>query len=400
MSNAKSSGRNNFGLPKVGPGDSLTPSLVNKLSDAVATNAPTLGVGTNIQNTPNGSFTSISKRNQGGHPWKVSLDGTSLYINAGQFFTNRLNGGGENLVTVMASKLGGSRNAWMHQSYLPGGPGWNDANATDLFFMGGAEIFFEDPDCNVISNKQLYVSTDGLRTKRKRGLYYIEVSAWNGRQMSPPYPSPGGSAQLTAANLAATTFNAYSLRMKGKVVPIFKWAPFEKETIAGIEYPGMYEIKQFVYPIATVSKNWQIYQGVSSDIYHVAAPPRPFEVNLTNVAGAYKVSVYPGLVNGMVAKMGGNYLDEVPVPLLTVSGTGRLLLRVTHESQKFFPRNVDVIFQSGTTIPDDTEQYGYQPIAMLAYANNAYTLTQLSLGNKLVNRFKMGAAGAYWSWSA
>jgi hypothetical protein len=36
----------------------------------------------------------------------------------------------------------------------------------------------------------------------------------------------------------------------------------------------------------------------------------------------------------------------------------------------------------------------------VAVQNGQEYVTQLAWGNKLVNRFKMGATGAYWSWSA
>lgn len=400
MPNAKAPGRNNLGLPKVGPGDSLKPSLINKLSDAISAQAPVVSAtGASTQNTPNGSFVNVTKRPVPGHPWKMSINGTQLHIELGQFFTDRANAGGINLVTSMNDKLGNSRNAWLFQCYEPGGPTWSDANKDDLFYMGGAEIFFEDPDCNAISNKQLYVSTDGLRTKRKKGLYYIEMGVWNGRQMAPPYPQPGTSKQMNGANAAAAAFNAYSLQMKGRLVPVFKWAPPIKTTVGGVEYPSMYDIKRFVYPVATVTNNWQIYQGISSDIYHVNTPTKPFEVTLTKVDGAWKAGIYPGMVNQVVPKVGSKYLDELPAPLLDVSGSGRILLKATHEPKKWFPRNVEVVFNSGQTVPEDTETNGYLQLGSISMVNGNPVFSQLTTGNKLLNRFKMGAAGAYWSWS-
>lgn len=400
MSNAKSPGQNNFGLPKVGPGDPLTPSVINKLSDRVNKITPTIGAGSNVQNTPSGSFQVSSKRPVPGHPWKMSFNGTQIYIDVGQFFMNRVGGGGTNIVTSASSFLGGSRNAWLFQTYEAGGPTWQEANARDLFYMSGCEILFEDPDCNVISNKQLYVSTDGLRTKRKKGLFYIELAAWNGRQQSVPYPKPGASATLNAANAAAAQWNEYSTVMKGKIVPIFKWAPPTATSVGGVQYPGMYDIKQFVYPIATVTNNWQLFQGVSSDIFHVAPPTKPFEVSLVKDGSTWKASIFPGVVNQIVPKISGKYLDEQPTPLLPITGAGRILLKATHETGKWFPRNIEIVFSSGQTIPEDTEQFGYYQIASVAAVGSNVVVTQLATGNKLVNRFKMGAAGAYWAWGA
>jgi hypothetical protein len=400
MSNARSPGKNNLGLPKVGPGDALRPSLINKLSDRVNQITPNIGAGSNVQNTPNGSFQVSSKRPTPGHPWKMSFNGTQIYIDVGQFFTNKPAGGGLNLVTAAKDYLGGSRNAWLFQCYEAGGPTYQEANAKDLFYMGGCEVFFDDPDCNVISNKQLYVSTDGLRTKRKKGLFYIEMAAWSGRQQAQPYPIPGTSKQMAGANQAAAAFNAYSTSMKGKIVPVFKWAPPIKTTLNGVQYPSMYDIKHFVYPVATVTNNWQIYQGVSSDIFHVSPPLRPFEVSLTQDNGVWKATVHPGTVNLIVPKISGKSLDEYPAPMLTISGAGRILLKATHEARKWFPKNVEVVFNAGQTVPEDTETFGYYQIASVASVNSNYVVTQLSTGNKLVNRFKMGAQGAYWSWGA
>jgi hypothetical protein len=377
----------------------LRPSLINKITDKISELTPVQGAGANQQVTPSGSFVTSTKRPIPGHPWKMSFNGTQIYIELGQFFTNRPGAGGINLVNGMSDKLGNSVNAWLFQCYEPGGPTWNDANKDDLFYMGGAEIFFDIPDCNAISNKQLYVSTDGLRTKRKKGLFYIEMAPWSGRQMSTPYPQPGTSKQMAGANAAATAFNAYSLQMKGRIVPVFKWAPPVKTTIGGVEYPGMYDIKTFVYPIATVTNNWQIYQGISSDIFHVNAPTKPFEVNVTKVDGAWKASIYPGMVNQIVPKINNKYLDELPAPQLTINGAGRILLKATHEPKKWFPRNVEVMFSSGQVVPEDTETNGYFQLASVAVVNSNYVVTQLTTGNKLVNRFKMGASGAYWSWS-
>jgi hypothetical protein len=399
MGNAKAPGKNNLGLPKVGPGDRLQASHLNKIADYLSTLTPVQGAGANQQVTPSGSFSTVSKRPVPGHPWKMSFNGTQIHIELGHFFVNRPLAGGANLVTTMSTKLGNSRNAWLFQCYEPSGPTWNDSKANDLFYMGGAEVFFEDPDCNAISNKQLYVSTDGLRTKRKKGLFYIEIGAWNGRQMSPPYPQPGSSQQMNGANLAAAAFNEYSKQMKGKIVPIFKWAPPEAATLNGVQYPGMYDIKQFVYPIATVTNNWHLFQGISSDIFHVAVPTKPFEVNLFRSEGATKASIYPGLVNQIVPKIGSKYLDELPAPELAISGPGRILIKATYESRKFFPRNTEIIFNGGQNVPEDTETNGYFQIASVAVVNGVPQLTQLSTGNKLVNRFKMGATGAYWSWS-
>jgi hypothetical protein len=127
---------------------------------------------------------------------------------------------------------------------------------------------------------------------------------------------------------------------------------------------------------------------------------KPFEVTLMKEDSGWKAVVYPGLVNQIVPKIGSKYLDELPVPTLSIAGAGRIYLKATHEAKKFFPRNIEVVYNASQTVPEDTETAGYYQIASIAPIGQSFAVTQLSTGNKLVNRFKMGASGAYWSWSA
>ena len=386
------------GIPNVAPGDQLQTAHLNKISEAISKINP---AGGDFTQSPTG-ITLRKGINFGRqlHPWMAKRANDLLFIEPGQFFINTANAGGFNLVTN-GEKLNGGRNAWLFNSAIGSSPAYT-GQAPLGFHMGGAEIWFEDEFMNVLSNKQMFIGMDTLFTKAltssgaiRAGLYYIEVAPWGGRQMTTPYPNTNGNPILNTFNQSITQWNAHSLTMKGKYVPQFRFAP-EGPT----DPKSMFNVKSLVYPICTMDQYGSVYQGIRGDIYHVATPPRPFDVSLFKDGTTTKASVYPGLVNRQIPTISGAYLDQLPTPTLTITGAGRIFLKASHESNKFFPRSIEVIFQSGTTTPEDTEQYGYYPIASIASQSGQQYVTQLSWGNKLVNRFKMGASGAYWSWSA
>lgn len=379
------------GLPNVRQQDPISAAYLNKISEAIMKTAPS---GDGFSQTPTGTnFRAPPRFGRYHYPWMVTLKSDYLFIEPGAFFVNAPLAGGVNQVNN-GTKLGGGRNAWLFNSSVGGAAPYAN-NAPKGFHLSGAEIWFEDEFMNVLSNKMMFIGMDTLWTKARPGLYYIEYASWGGRQMAPPYKDTGGMAALDAVNQSVTAWNAYSLSMKGRVVPQFRFAP-EKES----DPKSMLNIKQFVYPICTIDEYGSVFQGVRGDIYHTASPMRPFEVTLMKDESGWKAVVYPGLVNQIVPKIGSKYLDELPAPGLTIAGNGRILIKATYESRKFFPRNIEVVYSAAQTVPEDTEQFGYYQIASVASINSSYAVTQLSTGNKLVNRFKMGASGAYWSWSA
>jgi len=252
-----------------------------------------------------------------------------------------------------------------------------------------------------MTNKHMYVGMDGFFTKARCGLYYVELAAWGGRQMTNPYKN-GTDIQIAAFVQSIAIFNAYSTMMKGKLVPQIRFAPNADGPHANSAVLDQFKKKSLVYPICTIDTYGGVWQGIKSDIFHVSEYQTtcPFTVNMVKDGSTWKASIYPGLVNQVVPQMGGKYLDESPAPLLTIATGQRIYLKATHEDSKFFPQKVEIIAASGTTPPTDTLQVGHAQIASISGTSTAPVVTQLTCGNKLVNRYTMGATGAYWNWSA
>jgi hypothetical protein len=115
-----------------------------------------------------------------------------------------------------------------------------------------------------------------------------------------------------------------------------------------------------------------------------------------------KVSVSPGTVNQYIPQISGIYLDAATPPAITIEGPGYVLVKVTYESGKFFPRTATIIYHSGTTIPASTNEESYLPLGRVNEVSSGgtttYTMTTLNYGNIVVNRLKAGANTATWWW--
>lgn len=381
-------------LPNVSEGDVLSTSHINQLSDAIRRVAPASA--SNFLAGPGGvsSFNSLQPY-KAYHPWMVIHRANRLYFNLGQFFVDAPIAGGIVQATgAGAQLLAGGRNSWSFNSGYPGGPVFSGFNPPQGMFMGGAEVWFEDPDFNVLTNTMMFQKLSGFHTKFKPGLWYLEYAAWNGRQADPPYPG-ASTPTLQAQNDAMVTFNAYSLKMKGRMVPQVRFATSKQS-----EANNMFTIKRMVYPICTVDDYGTIYQALRSDVFH-RVDRRDIAFQCSPVFdGQWKVAVTPGQVNGFVPKIGSKHLDEFPAPMLNISGPGRIVIKVSAAAQKFFPSQCEVLFIGGSTTPDDTDNDGYRHIATVSVVNNMPTIVQLVFGNLLVNRFKMGQSGAVWAWNA
>lgn len=381
-------------IPNVSEGDVLSTAHINQLADAVRRVAPASG--SNFTTGPGGvsNFSSLQPY-KAFHPWMVINRANRLYFNVGQFFLDTPLAGGIVQATGAGAKvIAGGRNAWAFNSGYNGGPVFSQFNPPYGMYMGGAEVWFEDEDFNVLTNTMVFQKLSGVHTKFKAGLFYLEYAAWNGRQAQPPYPGARIPA-LQAQNEATITFNAYSLKMKGRMVPQVRFAPAKQS-----EANNMFTIKRMVYPICTVDDYGTIYQTLRSDVFHyVSARDVAFQCSPI-FDGQWKIAVTPGQVNGFVPKINGNYLDEIPARQLTVSGTGRILVKVTATPSNFFPSDCEVIFVSGTNTPPDTDNVGYRHIATVNFVGGTPAVVQLVSGNLLVNRFKMGQSGAVWAWNA
>jgi hypothetical protein len=381
-------------LPNVSEGDVLSTSHINQLSSAISRVAPASG--SNFITGPGGvsSFSSLQPY-KAYHPWMAIHRCNRLYFNLGQFFVDTPLAGGIVQVSGAGGRtLAGGRNSWAFNSGYPGGPVFSSFNPPKGMFMGGAEVWFEDEHFNVLTNTMMFQKLSGFHTKFKPGLWYLEYAAWGGRQAPPPYPG-ASSPMLQTQNDVMVTFNAYSLKMKGRMVPQLRYA-----TSDASKPNNMFSIKRMVYPVCTVDDYGTIYQALRSDVYHYVSP-RDVAFQCSPVFdGQWKVAITPGQVNGYVPKVGSKYLDELPTPMVAVTGQGRILIKVTAGAGNFFPNTCEVIFVGGTNTPPDTDGIGYRHIATVNMVNNVPSIVQLVSGNLLVNRFKMGASGAVWAWNA
>jgi hypothetical protein len=115
-----------------------------------------------------------------------------------------------------------------------------------------------------------------------------------------------------------------------------------------------------------------------------------------------KVVIQPGTVNRYIPKIGSDYIDKVPAPTITVTDNGYVLVKVTHEANKYFPRTAVVVFEAVATPPVDTETISYYPLAKVNKTTvgsiNTYALQYFSNGNLIVNRLKSGQGAATWWW--
>lgn len=131
---------------------------------------------------------------------------------------------------------------------------------------------------------------------------------------------------------------------------------------------------------------------------YYAATGNPLDPNLNGD----KVTIQPGTVNRYIPKIGTEYIDKVPAPTITVTDNGYVLVKVTHEANKYFPRTAEVVFEAVETPPVDTETTSYYPLAKVnkttTGGTNTYALQYFSNGNLIVNRLKSGQGAATWWW--
>lgn len=118
-----------------------------------------------------------------------------------------------------------------------------------------------------------------------------------------------------------------------------------------------------------------------------------------------KVTVVPGTVNRYIPKIGTAYIDAVPAPELTVTDNGYVLVKVTYEANKYFPRTAEIVFLAVATPPADTNTESYYPIGKVnktvVDGVTYYSLGGVGFynnGNLVVNRLKAGNNIATWWW--
>ena len=137
--------------------------------------------------------------------------------------------------------------------------------------------------------------------------------------------------------------------------------------------------------------------AIPQQVYY-APTSGPLDPNLSGD----KVTITPGTVNRYIPKIGADYIDKVPAPQLTVTDSGYVMVKVTYEANKYFPRTAEIVFQVVTTPPVDTENESYYPLAKVDKTTtggvDTYSLQYFAAGNLIVNRLKSGQGAATWWW--
>lgn len=128
-------------------------------------------------------------------------------------------------------------------------------------------------------------------------------------------------------------------------------------------------------------------------------------VNEKGVVTERRVFVSAGIVNMEVPKINGKYLDELDSqgkpPSILITGTGFICVKVYSDVGKPFPsRDVEIVFKSGSLDGEDTDNFGFFPIARVFQNGTTYSFTQLSRGNLVCNRVKAGQNTAIWYWNS
>lgn len=392
-------------LPVANAGGVIKPTHINSLAAALEKFAIQPSHGVRLTRTPSGSTLRVDEKYRHFHPWFAYVRSGWIHIMMGRFFYNSGSAGG-------GSK--GGRNGWMSNKSYAHASGYvytTDNGVTDGEFAAGAEVFCDIDDSNYISTRGMKNGKVPLITKKGPGLYYIEVSEWSGRQLT-----PANATHLTTAE--GIEINKYSLNKKGSRVPIIKWASLEDARY----------ITNLIYPICTVDKYNNIFQGVRSDIYHIVAEDEcPFTCTFASPqagnptpGGETKryVAVQVGVINKVIPKINNKYIDEPEVYLDVSNAPGFVYAKATYEpsanssSNKYFPAKVEIAFVSGDALDADTDTVGHFPIARIrrteldpggpgdipaTYADD-YTIAQIVCGNLIVNRLKAGANSAIWWW--
>jgi hypothetical protein len=124
-----------------------------------------------------------------------------------------------------------------------------------------------------------------------------------------------------------------------------------------------------------------------------ASPP------LNPVFDGQKVTIKVGTVNRYIPTIDSTYIDASPAPTLTTSGQGYVLVKVVYEADKFFPRTATIIFESGSTIPEDTNTDSYYPLAKINSTGGTLSMVSFAAGNLAVNRLKAGNNTATFWWT-
>lgn len=373
-------------MPNVSPGDYVRPAIFHKLAEGIDRASLQPGKGIKITKTGGSSVVSLkTPEDVTYHPFKASIIGSE----EGKLMTIRLG-------QVIGAGL---FNTWRSNNTV------NWAGQVDYteetkegFQLVGAEIMIDIEGTNYISSTHI-APEHPLTFPMKEGVYYLEVGPWSGREIASA-DIPSGISSLLAG------FNKYSKAIKGAIRPVIKLAKAEDlMTAFG---------NKMVIPICTVDKYERIFQTLSSDVFLPQTGIKPFTVFLQPEGDTVKATVYPGTVNRIIPTINQGYLDQAETPTLAVDNTGYIVIKVTHESGKIFPRKAEVLFVTGDDFDgegfEDTTSVSYFPIAKINKVQEideeteeptgspSYSVVQLVASHIVVNRLKAGSSTAAWIW--
>lgn len=368
-------------LPNINEGDALRPRTINRLAEGIDRSTLQFGPGIRVTKTGNSTSVSLSVTSKVRHPFEVAEVG----VDPGK-------GGGDKVMTINLGCFFGQfnqfPNAWRDNNTV----GWAGVSAytpgtskLEGYHAVGSEIMIDVENANYISS--LHINPNAmLLMPLKEGLYYIEVGAWSGKQL------PADESQPEIAD-----WNKYSLSMKGMVRPIIKYAK-RADMVKALGQQG-------VIPICTVDIYFRIFQALSSDIFWPSKRSYPLQVYITEQDGqTARIIVTPGSVNRVIPKLDGKYIDADEPPDQLVAGESYVMVKVTYEEGKNFPRTAEIYLHLGANLAgtEDTIAYSYYPIAKINMATSGdgkfYTVRQLSAGHLICNRTKAGAGEATWWW--
>lgn len=125
--------------------------------------------------------------------------------------------------------------------------------------------------------------------------------------------------------------------------------------------------------------------------------PAPFFVYLRiNNPSEYYFSVIPGMVNNVEPTLDGQPLSDDPPPKMALALTGKTYIYLKCAgSTGSFPGGVTI--ESGTTMPTDTDTFGYVLLATFTASNKA--VIQYVSGSLWGDRLKVGSYTARYYYS-
>lgn len=122
----------------------------------------------------------------------------------------------------------------------------------------------------------------------------------------------------------------------------------------------------------------------------------PLNVYLTSDQGVPQLAVQPGIVNGFIPKIGGQFIDKLPAPKLP-AGAGIIYVRVERQSNNPFPANVEIL--KGSTVPTDDSTYGHYTLASVAENNGKTVIYNYVSGNLMCHRLSVLNAPFLYFWA-